>query len=768
MKFNTKLWGLMCLLMILLVSSMSFADWSYINKVVGDGSATESGIRGQYITKTTADNICFDRINKTAGDTASTIYVRTNPAGPDLTTFSCTGTLCTGTEYCNATMGAKIYFLKSSGGSSYTIRYSLSAVAYPTNDTNYFNWSGGWNGADSTGGYGIEWINYTYVIPNTMVINLQNINNFIYWNTPTINLTWNVSNAQNGTMTLYKNGIINQTIFYKPIGYNITQITNNFLIGDNISYNLYLQNGTYDLSQNSSTITILPPSVNYINIINSSTLEKQNLLCNYSITNANNTIIDWLVNNTLIKNNSVSFNITDYTNSILGLPLSCRLNNSVPTQSYTSYNYSNDIIIGQNITFYAKLNYSLVDISNFQICYSIGCFNTTSNNITIWNYNISDKYIFSSFLYQTMNRTLNANVSNQTYIFFPFDSRSITFYFFDSLNNAVINNVSLNLYGNSLFNVYNYTTNNGTIYAVLTTEDVYTITAQNPNYQISVFELPVTANSYQIKNVYLVNSSNKITYTILENSNLVSEVTIKVLKFVSNSWVYIQECTTSDLGTCSLYLNVPNIYRYELYYNGLLVTSTGNELVDYTQRLFTISIGNIDFEEFNNLNYIKSNYVLNYYGSNNTYNFSLSATFPSSEVSRVCMRLYEENSTTYQFNNCLTYSNQAKIYVYNEILKNNTYYIEVYTNISGNNYILNKQTINLRKAHTIFGNMGIFLAFLIIIVCALLGIPSPSRIILLGVTGLTISSIIGFLPISWVGLSGLWILCLLVVWKIGN
>jgi hypothetical protein len=56
-------------------------------------------------------------------------------------------------------------------------------------------------------------------------------------------------------MTLYKNGEINQTIFYEPIGVNYTEITNTFTIGDNISWVLYNPAST------AATLDIEMPSV---------------------------------------------------------------------------------------------------------------------------------------------------------------------------------------------------------------------------------------------------------------------------------------------------------------------------------------------------------------------------------------------------------------------------------------------------------------------------------------------------------------------------
>jgi hypothetical protein len=393
------------------------------------------------------------------------------------------------------------------------------------------------------------------------------------------------------------------------------------------------------------------------------------------------------------------------------------------------------------------------------------------NSTIIYGYNETYNISVSKENFQTQSKLLNFSYVNNSYTFVVFDARAITFNFYDSVTNAIINNVTLNLYGNILFNVYNESTTTGTIYTKLLVGDTYTCTADTTlsDYQTSVFEISISPNSYQTKNVYLVNSTTQITYTTLDNNNnLLKDATIKVLRYIGGSWNYIQECKTNDLGTCNLYLNALDIYRYEVYYNDEVVFTTGNELVNYVTRVFTISISESTFQDFNLYNLISQNYALSYHGIGNLYNFSLTASISDSEISQVCMKLFKGNVSkiTNNFDSCITYSNQNQIYENNIMLDNATYYVQVYATIGGNDYILETKTIDLSNEYDIFGQTGIFLTLLIIIGLSLMGIPSPSRILAFGMIGLTISSLIGFIPLTWYALLGLWIVIIAIIIKL--
>lgn len=613
---------------------------------------------------------------------------------------------------------------------------------------------------------------------NPIKLKSQTITN-TYWNTPTINLTWNVTGANNATLKLYKNKIVNQTLFYQPTNYHIIYITNNYLIGDNISYELYFQNNTYNFSSNSSNIQILPPLLNYINIVNTSTIYKQNLICNYSVNNSDIVIIDWFNNENIFISNSIYLNISDYNSSLLNNNLSCRINNTVQSQNYTNYVFSNKIIIGQNITFAAKRLTDNFIITNFSICYTAGCFNTTTNNITIWNYNVSETYYFYNENYQNVNITLTTNISNQSYTFTPYDAQSIQFYFYNQ-NYIKIDNVSIRFYSLGFNISYNYSTINGSLYVSLIYPDTYQILSSSTGYATNQIFLTIDYNSYNTKNIYLINTSSAIlvTYTVLFSSgDAAKNYDVKILKYNTDTltWEYIQECRTNDLGNCQMYVIEPDFYRYSIFdSNGVSVFNSPNEFVSYSTRdPFIVQKTNNYLQESQYCQYLKSKsqspVIYTTVGSNQTYNFSLAANWNIASINSICMKLTKNTKYTYYtteqeiFDDCLYYSINNQVYQNNIILSKDLYTETIYANVSGIYCQINQGTIDLRDTVKDSTNIIFVLIGSIFMMCVGIFLHSIEISLLLEIIWIIICCVIGFLPFTYATIFGLVFIVIMVI-----
>jgi hypothetical protein len=265
-------------------------------------------------------------------------------------------------------------------------------------------------------------ITFNNTVITEIIINYQTITSPIYWNTPIINLSWNVSNAQNGTMTLYKNGEVNQTIFYEPIGINYTEITNIFTIGDNISYNLYLQNDTKILTQNSSIVQIQKYPINitatYTNFKTLYNLNYSRIL-NYSLTyvcdTLNTTKIYRMINNEINKTYNATCNFTipqeikdTFSYSIEGKYNISFLINTTEDENYKNQTSTKDFIsdlYAPNIV----LNYtSNSGFASPLINITMSCSDTIMSNLT---YNLT----FNNIQYQyRINLTNATTITNNT------------------------------------------------------------------------------------------------------------------------------------------------------------------------------------------------------------------------------------------------------------------------------------------------------------------------------------------------------------------
>ena len=650
------------------------------------------------------------------------------------------------------------YVCFDNSGASYTSKYQ-TVVSFPYIKRNInFNYTYLYDGVTWTPDPNmrdIETISTAILLQTGLQIISKSINPS-YWNTPIINLTWNVSGAQNGTITIYRNGIINQSLFYQPIGNNTSQIINIFNIWDNISYELLIENNLGIYFENSNTIQIMPPLTNYISILNNSDIFKQNLTSNISETNKNESLYYWRINNTIVKY-GLDFNISDYNTSYLGKNITFCINSTVPSQNYSLENCSsNYFTIGQIINFTARRIYDGLQIQNFSICSSLGCVRTTNYYIDLYNYNISDNYYLNTTIYQNMNVTLTSNITYQNYTFTPFDAQSIYFSILNMQGTPINQLSTISIYGN-YFN-YNLTTLNGYANISLLYPDTYKMTVVSNGYNTNDFYLNIVANTYNQKIVYLSNSSltTQMRFNVFEQISGAKLEGYKIIAqyFINGTWNSVAECTTNDQGYCYLNLLKYNFYKYYVYSSSDVITPVKVvpvESANYAndERNFLISLKNNVLDEYSFYDKLT---LIDFSYTNISRNYTFRAEFSfTNPISSVCIHVYRntiqgKNDTYCRF---CTFTSPATIFCNANLISNYTYYADLYDITSNQTFNLQQYILTFSDTRNKFSFIGMFFTLLIVLVGALLGLPDVAKSLAGCILGLTLSSLIGFINLPF-------------------
>ena len=416
--------------------------------------------------------------------------------------------------------------------------------------------------------------------------------------------------------------------------------------------------------------------------------------------------------------------------------------------------------IGQTINFTANNTFTGAAINNFTITYSEGSFNATGNNITIYNWNESDTYYFSHPDYINSNITLTTNVSSQTYNFELFTTNSVNFIFRNAINNSLISNVNktVYLYSSSLSINYNFSSINSSYYIDVLNPLTYTVTVDAAGFSGVSFILTVTNKTTQSKTVYLYpnTTTTTITYNVFDDlGNQLKNAKIQALSYINSSWTVIGECLTDSIGECSINLQANKWYHYYVFYTSSVTpdfATSSPEYLDYTTRSpFILSLAQSQISEY--VEFDKVN-IVSFTATNSTeynYTFRLQGTY-GGNINNLCIRLNGNfaNGTTLLKETC-TVSSGDIIYL-NRILGNHTYTATVYSVIDDVYFPLESITVSLRgnEARSIFGVQGVFIAFLIVLFLATLGLVTAD---LLGLVagaelGIIISSLISLISLN--------------------
>lgn len=485
-------------------------------------------------------------------------------------------------------------------------------------------------------------------------------------------------------------------------------------------------------------------------------------------------------------------NITPYCNnslqdsSVIGFIVS-----STSTTQATTYYSSNYYLSGYHPRLYLNyvspdftdlfINVTHVDnssqlINNFSIVLVYGATNysntSTSGNITypdLVRNSVVDIYITADG-YQATNitdLTLDVALKNVTFNLTPIGRMNISFY--DEILNTQMTNeeIDFNIIGDSNIN---YTTTTGYQYIANLSSGTYEFRYKgNTTYWNSYF-LTITETTSSDLRLYLINTSesNLIDAHVEDSGNNIEDAYLIVYKrFIpENTYRIVRMAATDFAGDAGLYLNKYDTwYRFAIQYP--LGTTTFISSNDYQitkdELNFNINVGGDILESYRIIDDV---YILLDYNNltNTTGRISYQWIDSNSIVQEGCLEIIQRGalSDTTLSNTC---ANGTSGELYYDINETGAYYAIAYLESNTNNslYVVDNLALDFDARFDTFGNFGIFLAFIIILVLVLFGAYHPQiSLVMLGF-GIIITYFLGFFYMSLTTLAGFIILILITL-----
>jgi len=264
------------------------------------------------------------------------------------------------------------------------------------------------------------------------------------------------------------------------------------------------------------------------------------------------------------------------------------------------------------------------------------------------------------------------------------------------------------------------------------------------------YNLAVT-NTTQYITYYLTNGTTIVEFTVVDQSgNDIEDAYIKVMKYDIGTGVYktIEVLKTDELGKAlgNIVLDT-EWYKFMVEYNGVTYLDTSATKMTSTTRTFTINLLSDFFDRYTDVVYnIYS--TLNY--TEATGNFAFTYSDPNGNYHQGCLRV--ERMAAYGntlINETCVSSTAATILVnVNNSGPVNGTYVAVGYILFDDKYVLQTLTETWGHLSDKFGIEGLFYAFFIIITVVMVGIFNPKLAIILGMLGLIVSNILGFMFIE--------------------
>lgn len=496
---------------------------------------------------------------------------------------------------------------------------------------------------------------------------------------------------------------------------------------DNFYFNIS-QNITCEYNNtNSSNRTIQPPTVDYLNLINNSSIYPQEVLCNYSIIHEGITTNRFYVGDSVEQVNNTTF-YTD-SDSYLGEELLCELDLTVSGQEWQGYQNTSSLTVGQLINFTATSLLNGSNISNFSITYDAGTFTADGTFLEVYNYNETDEYTFSHESYANTSVNLTTNITNQTYTFYPFTINSINFTFYDEIGGKLVTSPTIifelisETYGD------NYTTTTGYKYLDLLIPENYTIRYSAAGFYERFYYFTLVNQTTNNLNLYLINNTNgtNISATLYDEANrLVEGGIIKVLRYniSANAYHIVEMAKTNFEGNAILNLDMyDEFYKFIIEYPlGTVKKITNPTYIYATELSFQILLGTDTAQNFHNSMGIS--YSLGY--NNATNNFQFTYSDGNNVVETGCMDIYRVSATGQTLvNSSCTSGAASSILLSVDNSTGLTYRASGYVELSNTNYSLVSRIESFTTSLTV-GTLGLYVVWLLTIVFACIGIWKPS------------------------------------------
>lgn len=433
-------------------------------------------------------------------------------------------------------------------------------------------------------------------------------------------------------------------------------------------------------------------------------------------------------------------------------------------KTYIDHNVSSDLGVG-NLTYnYARHNISayvapdnLTQIMNFTLITPLFVKNTTNGSLIAeltWNATTSGKITAEGYANRTFD--FNGSILDKGRNVSIYTSNSFDIKFYDELTNILIDfrNISLELisdiYGN------NYSTENGTMYIDLLTPADYILRYfdNEGDYFKRNYYITLTKDSYNVLNLYLLNSSNKdtrnVTATVLSTLNEELEgalITVQKYDISTNSYLVVEKPETNFEGEALLHLTDNEFYKFVIKYAGSTVLTTTPTYIYEDDITFIVDLGEDPTHEFYEYMGIEFNITFNKVVNSFSYWFDDSQNL----LAQTCLRVYTKSQIsgdTLYNSTCVT-DHSGTIIINVAEVNGTTYEAKAYSTFANpGNEILMGNLYHAFYGDSGFGNMGLFLIFIMTAAFALVGFWNPVVALLLAPMPLLMGAMTGMINVS--------------------
>ena len=405
----------------------------------------------------------------------------------------------------------------------------------------------------------------------------------------------------------------------------------------------------------------------------------------------------------------------------------------------TAYDDDDEALTTFNITL-RSLNYSYILTQN------------TSNNWTSFNL-INGTYNLSIEGVGYADRYINYLVGSAIYYNYSFTVQQggwANIIFYDELTKSLITtrNISFEAISDTFAN--NYSTSTSTLGINLTQGDYIfrysTIDYNEKFYYTTILEdMNYTFNLYLLQNT----SSDKLTVTLYDqNNNVIEGYTIKLLKYYldTNSYTLVDMKKTNAEGKAELLVELYTEFYKLMVENpsgDLLLTTEPAYVYDNTMNL-QIIIGTVTGEHYFTTEGV--NWEINF--NEVTNKFILTYADPTNTLDLMSLRVYRiiALNGSNLFNQTSSTSPSGSISVWVSNTTGATYEAKAYVSFSPATF-LGSRIHTFYEANP-FGNMGVFITFILVMVMAFIGFWSLPVAVILVPLAVAVSAGVGFIQIN--------------------
>jgi len=412
---------------------------------------------------------------------------------------------------------------------------------------------------------------------------------------------------------------------------------------------------------------------------------------------------------------NILFNITMFDENQTLLNTFTGVNNGFLWINLTPYEFNNYTFKAEFAGDYASTNYSLE-------------YNPTGTY---------DKFYYFTDLFQT----------------FPVPTINISF--IDEETGIKINNVSYELIFNNFALSSNTTTGNAFI--ELNNSGDLEINYVSPGYDERKYLVNVNSESAEEIELFLLNSSTTgaslVTFQVTnEDGDLLPDAQVSLQRgFIDNNVEVFKTVAMDDSdfnGEGGLFLVKSTIdYKFLITYNNNVCLSSEKSTIFGSSINLVCTIGEDIVSGWISAYNVESNISFN----KTEYNFTAEYANINQEINEICFKITQLSGLGNNIINssCLTTnSGSITLGIPNESIGN--FEATLTISLSNKEVVINSLTKKLTNAANNFGSSGIFYAFMIVLICAFLGLSvNVEMSIVMTMVGLVFSSMLGLLPIGF-------------------